>query len=114
MNPFLRCSARLHSMDMAQQGYFESQSPDGRTFMERINDAGYSGVNYSENIGTGYASPSLLLDGFMGSDGVCANLMNPAFDDAAVGYFEIEEADGSTSGATRMWTIDLCNSGSTQ
>jgi uncharacterized protein YkwD len=113
MNPFLRCSARLHAMDMVQQGYFDSQSPDGRTFMERFNDAGYVGVNYSENIGTGYLSPTVLVDAFMGSDGVCANLMNPDFDEAAVGFFEPEEADGSTYAKSRMWTISLGSSGKT-
>lgn len=113
MNPFLRCSARLHSTDMAQQGYFESQGPDGRTFMERINDAGYTGVNYSENIGTNYASPTALITGLMNSDGVCANLMNPAFGDAGIGFYEPENADGSTYATSRMWTIDLADSGST-
>ncbi len=107
MDPMLRCSARLHAMDMAVQGYFQSQSPDGRTFMDRINDAGYTGMNYSENIGTNYASPGELIDGLMGSDGVCANLMNPAFVDAAVGFYEPENADGLSYETSRMWTIDL-------
>ena len=109
MDPMLRCSARLHAMDMAVQGYFESQSPDGRTFDNRINDAGYIGIKYSENIGTNYASPAVLIDALMSSDKVCANLMNPAFVDAAVGFYEPENADGSSYDKSRMWAIDLAS-----
>ena len=109
MNPMLRCSARLHATDMAVQGYFKSESPNGRTFMDRIKDAGYVGINYSENIGTGYASPAALIDALMRSDKVCANLMSPDFADAAVGFYQPENADGSSYDKSRMWAIDLAS-----
>jgi uncharacterized protein YkwD len=96
MNPALRCAARLHSMDMVINNYFSHTSQDGTTFAQRISAAGYSWRSIGENISQGGSSPSAVVNGWMGSDGHCANIMSPGFVDIGIGYH--------TDGTRRRWT----------
>jgi uncharacterized protein YkwD len=87
MNSKLRNAARWHSQDMAANNYFSHTSLDGRTFDERIHDAGYAGSGpLGENIAAGQSSPSSVVNGWMGSPGHCRNIMDPAFHAIGVGY----------------------------
>ncbi|MFN3201210.1 MAG: CAP domain-containing protein [Bradymonadia bacterium] len=86
-NATLRCSSRLHSQDMADQGYFEHNSLDGRTPFDRMREAGYQGGSMGENIAAGQRTPEEVVAGWMDSDGHCANIMNPNFNELGVGYF---------------------------
>jgi uncharacterized protein YkwD len=100
MNSKLRTAARLHSQDMAANNYFSHTSLDGRTFDERISDAGYSGSPLGENIAAGQSTPSSVLNSWMSSPGHCANIMNPAYRSIGVGY----AYDGSAS-YRHYWTM---------
>lgn len=88
--PALRSQAQLvsaaygHARDMADRNYFSHTSLDGRTFDQRISAAGYAWSTVGENIAAGYASVQSVMAGWMGSDGHCANLMNPAFTEVGV------------------------------
>ena len=105
MNPNLRCSARLHSMDMAQNDYFDHYSLDGRDPFDRMADAGYTGGTMGENIASGQMSPQDVMNGWMGSDGHCANIMNASFTEIGVGYYEIAgTGSGWYGGGSRLWT----------
>jgi uncharacterized protein YkwD len=87
MNDSLRTAARNHSLDMATQNYFSHTSLDGRTFDQRIRNAGYTGsFPLGENIAAGASTPQAVVDGWMGSPGHCANIMNGAFRATGVGY----------------------------
>jgi uncharacterized protein YkwD len=87
MNASLRLAARGHSQDMATQNYFSHVSLDGRTFDQRIRNAGYTGsFPLGENIAGGQPTPQAVVDGWMGSAGHCANIMNPSFRATGVGY----------------------------
>jgi uncharacterized protein YkwD len=87
MNSKLRNAARLHSQDMAANDYFSHTSLDGRTFDERIWDAGYAGSGpLGENIAAGQSSPAAVVNSWMGSAGHCRNIMDPAFRAIGVGY----------------------------
>ena len=87
MNSKLRTAAREHSQDMAANNYVSHTSLDGRTFDERIWDAGYTGSGpLGENIAAGQSSPSSVVNGWMGSPGHCRNIMNPDFRAIGVGY----------------------------
>ena len=87
MHPALRCAARKHDLDMDAQGYFDHTSPQGVTPWDRMQSAGYSFSTAGENIATGYPSPQDVVDGWLESDGHCANIMNPDFEEIGVGYY---------------------------
>jgi len=82
----LRCAARNHSLDMATRGFFDHTNPDGDGPGERLEAAGFSGFGWGENIAWGQRTPQQVVDGWMGSDGHCRNIMNPDFTEIGVGY----------------------------
>ena len=86
MNPILRCSARLHSFDMFERGYFEHDNPDGINPFQRMAAAGFVGSGGGENIALGQTTPEQVMDAWMDSDGHCANVMRPNFTLIGVGY----------------------------
>jgi uncharacterized protein YkwD len=85
MDPKLRCAARMHSLDMYEEGYFSHSSPDGSEPSDRMAAAGYSGFFWGENIGRGARTPATAVAGWMSSDGHCANIMHPGFEEIGVG-----------------------------
>ena len=87
MNAAVRTAARDHSVDMATLNYFSHTSYDGRTFSQRISNAGYTGAYpWGENIAAGQGSPAAVVNGWMSSPDHCANIMNPGFRAIGVGY----------------------------
>jgi uncharacterized protein YkwD len=88
MNSALRCAARNHSMDMFERDFFSHTNPDGDGPAARIDDAGYDGFTWGENIAWGYPTPESVIEGWMNSDGHCANIMRPFFTEIGVGYYE--------------------------
>jgi len=88
---------------MATRNYFSHTSADGRTMVNRIEATGYAWSALGENIAAGYPSVNAVVDGWMASDGHCANLMNPSFRD--IGFACV--AGTSTSSYRTYWTLDL-------
>lgn len=82
----LLCTARAHSRDMLEQGYFGHDSQDGRRPSERIEDAGYQFSLMGENIASGQPTPEAVMDSWMRSPDHCENIMNGRFIDAGIGY----------------------------
>lgn len=103
MSPILRCSSRLHSMDMGDKGYFDHTAPDGRDPFDRMADAGYSGRAMGENIAKGQQTPAEVVQGWLDSDGHCANIMNPSFTEIGVGYWEGPPENMFFNG-NKLWT----------
>jgi uncharacterized protein YkwD len=101
MNPILRCSARLHSLDMFERAYFDHDTPDGIDPFQRMAEAGFVGSGGGENIALGQRSPEEVMAAWMESDGHCANVMRAAFDTIGVGYHPGAEARG---GSNNYWT----------
>lgn len=101
MNPILRCSARLHSLDMFERDYFDHDTPDGVDPFERMAEAGFVGSGGGENIALGQRSPEEVMDAWMDSDGHCANVMRAAFDTIGVGYHPGADTRG---GSNNYWT----------
>ena len=85
MNEALRCAARRHSLDMQQRNFFDHENPDGESAEDRIEQAGYVWSAWGENIAAGQPSPEVVMEDWMGSDGHCANIMNPSFTEIGVG-----------------------------
>jgi hypothetical protein len=98
----LDSAARGHSVDMAQNNYFDHYSRDGRSPWDRIADAGYSCGRCGENIAVGYSTPEAVMSGWMSSSGHRANILNSTYCDIGVGY-----AYGSASSYKHYWTQDF-------
>ena len=84
----LTCAARNHALDMNIREFFDHRNPDGDGPGVRIDQAGYGGSGWGENIAAGYASPKSVVDGWMSSPGHCGNIMNASFTEIGVGYSE--------------------------
>lgn len=74
----LATSAQKHSDDMAERDYLSHTSPEGTTFSERIESAGYPKPG-AENIAMGMASAEAVMDAWMSSDGHRRNILNCEF-----------------------------------
>jgi uncharacterized protein YkwD len=101
MNPVLRCSARLHSLDMFERDYFDHDTPDGVDPFQRMAEAGFVGSGGGENIALGQRSPEEVMDAWMESDGHCANVMRAAFDTIGVGF---HPGSGMRGTSSNYWT----------
>lgn len=88
MEPRLRCSARLHSQYMATVGddFAHTQRETGLDPFERMTAAGYQFTAASENIAVGQSTPKEVVDGWLESDGHCANMMSKDVTQLGVGY----------------------------
>ncbi len=103
MSDQLRCSARLHSLIMAQNGILTSFVGD--TAVTRIALTGYSANQTAEVITTSEPANvdvAALLDRLVTGGGTdCANLLDPSFTSVGIGF-----APDSAQG---YWTIDLAS-----
>jgi uncharacterized protein YkwD len=97
-------AAYLHSSDMAVNQFFSHTGSDGSSPGDRITREGYAWRTYGENIAVGYPTVSAVLQGWLGSDGHCRNIMNPAFREIGAAY-----AEGPYPGnpSAPYWTFDL-------
>jgi len=87
MNGALRCAARNHSMDMALRDFFDHTNPDGEGPGTRVESAGYDWMSWGENIAWGQTTPQEVVDGWMNSDGHCANIMSAMFTETGIGFY---------------------------
>lgn len=79
-------TARLHSVDMASQDYFDHISPDGAQPHERYYaNGGTSYRSYGENIIAGRNTGVDTFDGWLNSDGHRKNMLSEQFTTIGVG-----------------------------
>ncbi len=89
LEPHLHCAARAHAMDMAERDFFDHTNPDGEDPFARMAKAGYTDwASAAENIAAGLSDPAATVQGWLDSDGHCANMLNPQFRDFGVGFYE--------------------------
>ena len=102
----LAMAAYLHSFDMATNKFFSHTGSDGSSPGVRISREGYDWASYGENIAVGYPTVSAVIQAWLGSEGHCRNIMNPAFEEIGAGF-----AEGPYSGSptSRYWTFDLAS-----
>ena len=102
----LAIAAYLHSEDMVLNNFFSHTGSDGSSAGQRISRQGYPWRTYGENIAVGYPTVSSVIQGWLGSEGHCRNLMDPAFTEIGAGY-----AIGPFGGnpAACYWTFDLAD-----
>ena len=107
-NGNLRDAALSHSNEMVQEQYFEHTSPQGVTFIDRIQHTGYMrGVRswiVGENLvwGTGpLSTPQALVTAWMNSPPHRENLLKPRFDEIGVAAVDgTPEGDSGDPGVT--------------
>ncbi|MBI4821472.1 MAG: CAP domain-containing protein [Deltaproteobacteria bacterium] len=103
MSATLREAARGHSSDMATRNYFSHSSLDGRSFHQRMLEAGWEGAcPCGENIAAGQTTAEQVVAGWLSSPGHCVNIMNPSYGALGVGY-----AERASSSFRRYWTQDF-------
>jgi len=98
-------AAQLHAEDMAAKSYFDHDSLDGRSFVDRIEATAYKGSPAGENIASGFPTPQDTLRGWLNSPGHCTNLMDPEFDAMGLGFAEHKDPRYST--AVTYWVQDF-------
>lgn len=99
----LETSARNHSKDMQQNNYFAHASPNGVTLQKRLEKVGYIWRLIGENIAAGQPTLERAVEGWIGSAGHCAVLMNADF--TQMGLARIEGAAENTYKV--YWTLDF-------
>ncbi|OZM72756.1 serine protease [Amycolatopsis antarctica] len=68
-------AAQGHSEDMSENDYFSHTSQDGRTFGDRITEAGYPSPG-AENIAKGQRSAEQVMESWMSSPGHRRNILD--------------------------------------
>lgn len=72
-------AAQGHSEDMAENNYFNHDSPDGETLKDRVEEAGVQYRMAGENIAMGHTSPIFSHHSLMNSMEHRVNTLKPAF-----------------------------------
>jgi uncharacterized protein YkwD len=85
-NATLATAAQTHTRAMANNNFFDHKDRDGHTPGDRAELAGYAGQQVGENIAAGQDTVRKVVDGWLGSPGHCANLMNPQFRELGAAY----------------------------
>lgn len=76
--------AYAHSLDMANNNYFDHTSPSGKTVANRLNDAGVEWRSCGENIAAGQMTAYQLNAGWYNSEGHRKNMLSD-FDKIGIG-----------------------------
>jgi uncharacterized protein YkwD len=85
MNAELSAAAEYHSVDMATNNYFDHYLFDGTDAGTNIQNFGYTGFPYAENIAAGMATAQEVLIGWQNSPEHNATMTNPQFTEIGVG-----------------------------
>ena len=83
-NTRLTQAGEAHSNDMVAANFFSHTGSGGSTAGSRVTAAGYAWSRVGENIAAGYPTVNAVVDGWIASEGHCANLLNPAFTDVGL------------------------------
>jgi uncharacterized protein YkwD len=87
---------------MAQHNYFDHQSLNGDSFVNRIEDSGYDWSTAGENISAGRAKTYDAIQSWVKSPGHCANIMKKSFSELGVAC-----AKDIDTKYKYYWTMDL-------
>jgi uncharacterized protein YkwD len=101
-NDLLRQAASGHSSEMARNNYFSHDGLDGKSFAQRLIDAGYNYSAAAENIAAGDLTVEQVVSHWLNSPGHCVNMMNPTYRDVGVAC-----ASSSSASYGNYWTMDL-------
>lgn len=80
--------ARAKSKDMADNGYFDHNSPTYGSPFDMMKSFGISYKTAGENIAQGQKTPEEVVEAWMNSQGHRENILNPDYTNIGVGYVE--------------------------
>lgn len=80
--------AREKSRDMAQNGYFDHQSPTHGSPFDMMRAYGITYQTAGENIAKGQQTPEEVVNAWMNSQGHRENILNSRFTHIGIGYIE--------------------------
>ncbi|MGH7503966.1 MAG: CAP domain-containing protein [Longimicrobiales bacterium] len=86
LNSQLTQVAQAHAKDMAERRYFSHTTPEGITFIQRLQRAGITNSYAGENI-AGNSSAAGAIQAWLNSSGHRANMLNGAFRHLGVGVY---------------------------
>jgi hypothetical protein len=99
----LETAAQLHSEDMALHDYYSHTSLDGRTFIDRIRQAGYTyNTPLGENIAAAIPSAQYVFEAWKSSPPHNAAMLNPKFKVIGIGA-----AYNASAYFRYYWTADF-------
>jgi hypothetical protein len=99
----LTIAAQGHSEDMARRNYFSHTTPEGKTFVDRIREAGYTyNTCLGENIAAGFSTAQSVFEAWKNSPGHNQNMLNPCFKAIGIGL-----AYDASSIYKWYWTTDF-------
>lgn len=78
--------ARVKSQDMAQNRYFDHNSPTYGSPFDMMRALGVTYRYAGENIAMGYSTPEAVVNAWMNSEGHRANILNANYRTLGVGY----------------------------
>jgi hypothetical protein len=93
--PELRCSARLHSLDMHENEYVRRENRAGDDFRDRIRATGLEAGYMDESIERSEAGPDEVLAELLEDPDDCGNLVNSELDAVGIGHYG------------QLWTLDF-------
>jgi uncharacterized protein YkwD len=79
--------AQAHARDMSERGYFSHTTPEGKTFGERLTEAGITERPAGENIAMNY-SPEGAVSAWINSSGHFQNMTNKTFRRIGIGVYK--------------------------
>jgi Cysteine-rich secretory protein family len=85
LNSELGAAAKYHSVDMATNNYFSHYSLDGIDAGANIQNFGYTGFPYAENIAAGMETAQEVLTGWQNSPEHNATMTNPQYTEVGIG-----------------------------
>ena len=86
LSPELVALAREHSAEMARRNVLSHESASGKSYAQRLTDAGVGFVASGENVGRGNTFLTKLIhQAFMDSPAHRENILNPEFDSVGIG-----------------------------
>lgn len=96
VNPLLVAAAQAKANDMAENGYFAHNSPDGKTPWYWLKGAGYSFTNAGENLAVNFNDSEDVEEAWMESPSHRENIVNEKFTEigiaTAVGTYKGKKA----------------------
>lgn len=101
----LEAAAQMKADNMAAQGYFAHNTPDGKNPWYWFKKAGYAFLYAGENLAIRFSTPAAIEKAWMASPGHRRNIVNGNYSDIGVGI-----AYGTYQGSATAFVVELFGS----
>ena len=98
-SPALRCSARLHSLDMVERDFIGRTNPDGESPRDRMRRAGFNADESDESIVVGEPNATAVLEALLQEWDDCNNVGSRELTHVGIGRYQDH------------WTLDFARAG---